>query len=378
MRGIEQLKLVLLKIKASGKIDTEVLKKLSKSEQEIVFALYEENLISEGLLFLEELDSEKEWQQLLKKMVSTKKQSTYSIKPFMKYAAILIAFLTVGYFFYNTKDSKSAPISEMAIKLKMGDNNVRVLKKGEKQQIVSNSGEVLGEQNGDKITYKSDSSIEELIYNELEVPFGKIFNVELSDGTVVHLNSGSKIKYPVKFLKNIKREVFIEGEAYFSVAKDKAHPFIVHANEVAVEVLGTEFNLSSYEDDTEISTVLVEGSVSISNSITPQDNMVIVPGTKATWNKKLKVTKAENVDVGLYTGWLNGELRFRGTLFSAMQKRLERSYNVSITNYNTKLANKNLNAHFNVNIESIEDVMKSIGEIYPLKYEIRDNEIIIQ
>ncbi len=378
MRGIEQLKLVLLKIKVSGKIDTGVLKKLSKSEQEIVFALYEENLISEGLLFLEELDSEKEWQQLLKKMVSTKKQSTYSIKPFMKYAAILIAFLTVGYFFYNTKDSKSAPISEMAIKLKMGDNNVRVLKKGEKQQIVSNSGEVLGEQNGDKITYKSDSSIEELIYNELEVPFGKIFNVELSDGTVVHLNSGSNIKYPVKFLKNIKREVFIEGEAYFSVAKDKAHPFIVHANEVAVEVLGTEFNLSSYEDDTEISTVLVEGSVSISNSITPQDNMVIVPGTKATWNKKLKVTKAENVDVGLYTGWLNGELRFRGTLFSAMQKRLERSYNVSITNYNTKLANKKLNAHFNVNIESIEDVMKSIGEIYPLKYEIRDNEIIIQ
>ena len=378
MRRIEQLKSVLLKIKESGRIDERALSGLTASEKEVVLSLYKENLIAEGLIFLEELDTEDEWQQVLQRKMGSKKRSNNFIRPYLKYAAILVAFLTVGYFFVNGKVDEPAPISEMAIKLKIGDNEIKVLKKGESQQIVSSTGKVLGVQKDDKITYNTDSDIEELIYNELEVPFGKIFNVELSDGTVVHLKSGYKIKYPVKFLKKIKREVFIEGEAYFKVSKDRGHPFIVHANEVAVEVLGTAFNVSSYEEDKEINTILVEGSVSISNSISPEDNMVIEPGTKATWNKQSYATKTENVDVNLYTGWMDGKLRFRSILFSDMQKKLERSYNVSITNYNTELANKKLNAHFNVNIESIEDVMKSIGEIYPLKYEIRDNEIIIQ
>ncbi|WP_276165544.1 FecR family protein [Zobellia alginiliquefaciens] len=378
MRRIEKIKSVLLNIKESGEIDEGALNGLTKSEKEMVFSLYEENLITEGLLFLEELDTDKEWQQLLQRKMGSKKSSSNFVQPYLKYAAIVIAFLSVGYFLVNDKDDKPFPISEMAIKLKVGDNDVKVLKKGESQQIVSSTGKILGIQQDDKITYSPDSDIEELIYNELEVPFGKIFNVELSDGTVVHLNSGSKLRYPVKFLKKTKREVFIEGEAYFKVSKDTEHPFIVHANEVAVEVLGTEFNVSSYEEDKEINTILVEGSVSISNSISPEDNIVIKPGIKATWDKQSYATKTENVDVNLYTGWIDGKLRFRSTLFSDMQKKLERSYNVSITNYNTELANKKLNAHFNVNIESIEDVMKSIGEIYPLKYEISGEEITIQ
>ncbi|MDO6519886.1 FecR family protein [Zobellia uliginosa] len=374
----EQLKSVLIEVRKSGKVDPETLGSLTEAEREVVYTLYGENLISEALLFLEELDTEEEWRQFMKKTVDSRKRPVSFIRPVMKYAAVLVSFLALGYFFFQDKDGKSAPIEATAIKLKMGENNVKVLQKGQSQQIVSNAGKVLGVQNGDKITYKVDSEIDELVYNELEIPFGKIFNVELSDGTLIHLNSGTKIKYPVKFLKEGKREVFLEGEAYFKVAKDAKHPFVVHANEVAVEVLGTEFNLTSYDEDAEINTVLVEGSVSMGNSVKPEDHIILTPGTKGTWDKNSHVTNTENVDVGLYTGWVSGEIVFRNTMFSAMQKRLERSYNVSITNYNTMLANKVLNARFNVNIETIDDVMKSIGEIYPLKYEIRDKEVIIQ
>ncbi|SIT14719.1 FecR family protein [Zobellia uliginosa] len=374
----EQLKSVLIEVRKSGKIDPETLGSLTEAEREVVYSLYGENLISEALLFLEELDTEEEWQQFMKKTVDSRKPPVSFMRPVMKYAAVLVSFLALGYFFFQDKDGKSTPIEATAIKLKMDENNVKVLQKGQSQQIVSNTGKVLGVQNGDKITYKVDSEIDELVYNELEIPFGKIFNVELSDGTLVHLNSGTKIKYPVKFLKEGKREVFLEGEAYFKVAKDAKHPFVVHANEVAVEVLGTEFNLTSYDEDAEINTVLVEGSVSMGNSVKPEDHIILTPGTKGTWDKNSHVTNTESVDVGLYTGWVSGEIVFRNTMFSAMQKRLERSYNVSITNYNTMLANKVLNARFNVNIETIDDVMKSIGEIYPLKYEIRDKEVIIQ
>lgn len=378
MSGLEKLKSVLKSIQDAPALEDDALEGLTDSEREIVDTLYRENLLSEALDFLEDLDTEEEWSQLLKKMTPSKKPIVPFWKPFLKYAAIFVGLLAIGYTVYQNQNIKTEiPISETAIKLRMGSDEVKVIEEGESQQIVSTSGKVLGVQNGNKISYRSDSEMNELVYNELEIPFGKIFDVELSDGTLVHLNSGTKMRYPVKFMNNGKREVFIEGEAYFKVAKDAAHPFVVHAEEVAVEVLGTEFNLSSYKEDAEIKTILVEGSVNMSNSVIPSDNIVLVPGKKGAWNRALHTTTTEDVDVTLYTGWIKGELVFKNTSFSAMSKKLERSYNVTIKNNNALLGDKILNAHFHVNIESIEDVMRSIGEIYAFKYTIKEGNITI-
>ena len=377
MSSTEQLKSVLKQVKATGKIDADSLKELSFEEKQLVHELYNDDLIADALLFIDELDTDQEWNLLKEKAVYSKKRVVPLWKSAMRYAAIFMGLLAVIYFFRTEKESvRDAQISEGTIKLKTGVD-VKVIREGESQQIVSASGKVIGKQNGNRIRYDADAEIDELIYNELEIPYGKIFDVELSDGTVVHLNSGTKMRYPVKFLKGLKREVFIEGEAYFNVTKDEEHPFVVNADDVVVEVLGTEFNVSSYKEDQEIRTVLVEGSVRMTNSVASESNVVLRPGEKGAWNRLARVTEVEEVDVELYTGWIKGELIFRNSTFEDMAKKLERRYMVTIQNNNLLLANKMLNARFNVNIESIDDVLQSISEIQQFEYRIIDQKIEI-
>ena len=99
----------------------------------------------------------------------------------------------------------------------------------------------------------------------MKVPYGKRFNVVFSDGSKAYLNSGSVIKYPVKFIQNEKREVFLEGEAYFDVTENKKDLFVVNSNGIKVEVYGTKFNFRNYFEDFNSDIVLVEGSIGIKN-----------------------------------------------------------------------------------------------------------------
>lgn len=375
---MQKLKSVLLSIERSGQLEVGQFQDLTQDEREIVNILFNENLVSEALVFLEGMDTEVEWQQFMARVAASKKQKSPVWRPLLKYAAIFVGVIGVGYVMLRQNDIPDQnPISEISIKLKMDNDNVKVIQEGGSQQIVSTSGKVLGVQKGNRISYKVDSEMGELVYNELEIPFGKVFEVELSDGTLVHLNSGTKIRYPVKFLNTGKREVFIEGEAYFRVAKDKDRPFIVHADEVAVEVLGTMFNMSSYNEDPEINTVLVEGSVRMSNDMTPNDHVVLKPGTKGSWHKSDHNIYVEEVDIESHTSWINGELVFRNSSFFNMVKKLERKYNVRIQNNNLHLNDIRLNARFSPEIENIDDVLKSISEIHPFNYKIIDREIEI-
>ncbi len=378
MSSKEQLKSVLERIKSSGKIPEDILKNLSEQERETVLSLYNEGLVDEALKFLDNFDADEEWKILKKRVDVSKKPLSPLWKSAAKYAAIFIGLLAVVYFYrisYTT--DTNTQISEESIKLRIGEDAIKIIREGESQQLISTSGKVMGEQKGNKITHNSDAEINELVYNVLEIPYGKIFDVELSDGTIVHLNSGTKMRYPVKFLKGQKREVFIDGEAYFKVAKDKEHPFVVHADAVAVEVLGTEFNISSYKEDKEIKTVLVEGSVSLSNSVDSKDNVMLKPGQKAAWSRTVHDTAIEEVDVDIYTGWIKGELVFRNIAFEDMSKKLERRYNVRIQNNNLLLKDKKLNARFNVEVERLEDVLNSINEIQEFQYKKVGRKVII-
>lgn len=378
MCTIKELKSVLEDIKSSGKIDADNVKSLTDEERDLLNNLYKEDLIAESLEFLNTIDVDADFSLVKKKLLATSKAPFTRILPFMKYAAIFVAILGLAFFFQtDDKPLSDVKIAEEAIKLKIGEDNIKVIHQNDSQQIVSTNGQILGTQKGNKIIYNHNADINELIYNELEIPNGKIFDIELSDGTVVHLNSGTKIKYPVQFLKGQQREVFIYGEAYFKVAKDKNHPFVVHANDIAIEVLGTEFNISSYDEDSEIKTVLVEGSVSLTNSILPNDKVILKPGYKAAWTKVKHQTTIEKVDVSTYTAWLKGELIFRNSSFENIEKKLERKYNVVIENNNSVLANRILNASFHVDIETIEDVMQTIQEIQPFSYRIDNEKIII-
>ncbi|MBC9798388.1 FecR family protein [Sinomicrobium weinanense] len=374
-----RIKQLLKKLKTSGEIAPEDLRGLTDAEKEVIRTLYDENLVDESLDFLESLNTDRELEKLKNRLNIPETPVIPMWKYLLKYAAVLAGAITVVYLYQVLFSSPPEyGIAEDAIKLRTGmDREIKVIDQTGSQQFVSASGEVIAEQQGNTIRYKPGAKVDELIFHELHIPYGKIFEVELSDGTQVHLNSGTRIKYPVKFSDPRKREVFIDGEAYFKVAKDKEHPFLVHADAVTVKVLGTEFNISSYREDAEVKTVLIEGSVAMTNSYNTGSKTILKPGTKGSWNRTSHTTRTEKVDIELYTSWTKGELVFRETPFEESLVKLERKYNVTIENRNPGLARKKLNARFSVDVESISDVLKSIGEVFAYNYEIKDRKIVI-
>lgn len=302
----------------------------------------------------------------------------------LKYAAVFIAFIGIGYFFMNQNRTSDVSgnqliIADDNITLELENGNVKVIHSNGAQKLINISGKVVAEQIGNILNYEKENSTEELAYNILTIPNGKKFQVVLSDGTEIYLNSGSVLKYPVKFITGINRQVYLlEGEAYFNVTKDAKHPFIVNAADINVRVLGTEFNVSTYPEDLSINTVLVEGAVSIFGNDKKYDkatSLELKPGYKASWNKTKNNISVEEVDTDIYTGWKNGKLIFKNIQFKNIIKKLERHYNVTIINNNSKLDEKNYDATFDV--ETIEEVLNSFNKNYEIEYTIENNKIII-
>lgn len=299
----------------------------------------------------------------------------------MKYAAIAILFLGIGYFYqqgFFTKDvDVTNPIENITLQLENG--NIQILNEDGFSKIVDMHGNILGEQEGGQLVYDNETKIEKLVYNTLNVPYGKRFKIKLSDGTIVNLNAGTSLKYPVKFINGENRQVFLNGEAFFNVAKDANHPFIVNANEVDVRVLGTQFNVTSYSEDELINTVLVEGSVSLydkNETYNPKVATFLKPGFKASWEKSTNQIVIEKADIETATAWIDGKIVFKHMPFDNIIKKLERHYNVEIINNNTNLGKDLITASFD--IETIEEVFKVINEIHTINYKIDSNKIIIE
>lgn len=299
----------------------------------------------------------------------------------LKSAAILAILVGLGFIFRNTiVDSRTAPvIPGDAIILQLENGNIEVISEGGEAKVVDSEGNVLGAQQGAQLVYKNNgTSQEEITYNTLTVPYGKRFDLLLSDGTQITLNSGTSLKYPVQFLKTKNRQVFLDGEAFFNVAKDSVNPFIVNTNGLNVRVLGTKFNLSSYPEDQYVNTTLLEGSVSVYNKQDTFDSSnasLLEPGFKAEWNKYNKQISVEEADIAMHTDWLNGKIILRHVPFKNIVKKLERHYNVDIVNNNPELDEEMFTASFDV--ESIDQVFKTFNVTYEMEYKINDRQIII-
>tara|TARA_R110002012_G_scaffold162052_1_gene324330 strand:- start:1636 stop:2778 length:1143 start_codon:yes stop_codon:yes gene_type:complete len=299
----------------------------------------------------------------------------------LKSAAILAILVGLGFIFRNTiVDSHTAPvIPGDAIILQLENGNIEVISEGGEAKVVDSEGNVLGAQQGAQLVYKNNgTSQEEITYNTLTVPYGKRFDLLLSDGTQITLNSGTSLKYPVQFLKTKNRQVFLDGEAFFNVAKDSVNPFIVNTNGLNVRVLGTKFNLSSYPEDQYVNTTLLEGSVSVYNKQDTFDSSnasLLEPGFKAEWNKYNKQISVEEADIAMHTDWLNGKIILRHVPFKNIVKKLERHYNVEIVNNNPELDEELFTASFDV--ETIDQVFKTFNLTYEMEYKINDRQIII-
>jgi transmembrane sensor len=308
--------------------------------------------------------------------------SRFRNKNFFKYAAIAILFVSIGYVAHTNFNSPNkidaTVINKNEIILQLEGGNIKILSADGIEKVVNKEGEIIGSQKGNQLIYEDSPIVETLVYNTLTVPYGKRFELKLSDGTHIYLNAGTSLKYPIKFIEGEKRQVYLNGEAFFDVAKDANHPFIVNMNNVGVRVLGTKFNASSYPENDEVTTVLVEGSVSVFDNnmyYNKETASPLKPGYLASWNKQTKQISIEEADIAMHTAWIEGRILFRHMPFKNIIKKLERHYDVTIMNNNKNLDKEFFTASFD--IETIEQVMETFHKNYNINYSLINNQIII-
>lgn len=368
-----------------GKLSSDEAKKLDKLLLDTSNTEFLKKAIKEDYLFKKidrKFNTEQALTKALKEIEKTQKRTWRFSKTIYKYAAAVIMLLGVASFWYTFNSEKNTTpivleISEKNIELFLSNGQKEIIKANENYTITNSKNAKIGHLKGDKLNYLNND-VYTISYNTLKVPYGKKFKVVLSDGTKVDLNSGTIFKYPVTFLEGQTRHVYLEqGEAFFDVTHNAKHKFIVSAvNNHNIEVLGTQFNVSSYKEDLTIQTTLVKGSVRVLETLQENKTLLLAPDEQASWNKKQQTFYKYKVDTNIYTGWRNGELIFKGIAFKDIVKKLERNYDVIITGYSKELANEKFTAKFKD--EKIEQILLYFSELYSFNYKINKNKVIIK
>nr|WP_276520152.1 FecR family protein [Aestuariivivens sediminis] len=221
--------------------------------------------------------------------------------------------------------------------------------------------------NGEEIVYKNkEQEVVELVFNHLTVPRGGQFVIELSDGTQVWLNSESQLKYPVNFMEGQAREVeLVYGEAYFDVSPSTAHNgarFKVLNKAQEVEVLGTEFNIKAYRDETNIYTTLVEGKVALEYNGKRQN---LSPSFQSNVDVVSQTVSIGKVDIKSVVSWKMGVFSFRGKPLKEIMKVISRWYDVDVVFENKELEKITFKGVLgkNQNLEEILETIKTLSII---------------
>jgi len=216
---------------------------------------------------------------------------------------------------------------------------------------------------------------------EQVTPRGRKSVLVLPDGSKVWLNVDSKLTYTKDYKRANKREVQLEGEAFFDVVRNDSVPFIVHtASSIRIEVLGTSFNVKSYNGDQTVETTLVNGKVSIDklekNGLTV-GNLILKPNQRAVYVKESKILNVEPVDAQNVSAWRHDNLVFDETPFTDVLAQLERWYDVRIHLMEDDGHALPCTLTANIQRESLEDVLKLLKTSHRIGYSIRDREVYI-
>ena len=294
----------------------------------------------------------------------------FAFQTILRYAAVILVplFLAgVGYYLHNDLTNQS-PQQQKLAKLETHQPKAQlILANGKKVSLDNKKVSALKENDGTRIEkgegslkYKAGDEKGKVLYNTVEIPHGSEYELVLSDGTKVHLNAMSSLKFPVQF-SGKTRTVELCGEAYFDVTKDAKHPFVVNVLGTKVEVLGTSFNVKAYEENEEVVTTLVEGRVKVQSSGFKAESMFLEPGQQATVDEKTGDMDMREVDVALYTSWKEGVFLFKDQRMEDIMTELARWYNLKVFYQNPSVKEFRFGGHFNRTSE-----ISSIMEMFEL------------
>lgn len=313
--------------------------------------------------FLDRLDPEAALRSLKERMqpVMVVKSPARRIRRVVAVAAALVILAFAGYFLFNgRKITDNGTIASLirknrgAVHLRLGTGESIDLNRSDEKLTVGNT------------TLNLDSSglgfsSSDTAANLLSVPRGENYTLTLSDGTVVTLNADSRLRFPFRF-GNHTRDVYLEGEAYFKVAKDSRHPFIVRTPLTEIEVVGTEFNVNTYKAGT-VSTALIEGKVL--TGVPGGAGQALQPGYAAVYNTSGGF-KIEEVDTEDIVAWVKGVYYFHNLPFHELVTIMSRFYGVAIATDSPALASKTVSGLMDKNNlpELLEDLKTTVGIKY--------------
>lgn len=327
------------------------------------------------------VDTDKAYRKFLK---STTYSLLYRLQPIYKYSAVAaLVLLLVGLPIFLNSETEVHLEKPIIVnnQIKSGTNKaILTLENGER--IILEKGEEIttpnASSNGEEIFYKNDGS-DKLVYNYLTVPRGGNFHIFLSDGSSVWLNSETQLKFPVNFIEGESRQVeLVYGEAYFSVSpsiEHKGSKFYVLNKNQQVQVLGTEFNIKAYKDETVIYTTLVEGKI---NLITRAHEKILEPNQQSQVDIKDGYIEIADVQTKAEIAWINGEFILQHKTLKEIMKILSRWYDMEVI-----FANKDLEEVRFVGIlrkeQNFVDILNTIQNFNVIKsYEINNREVILK
>ena len=300
---------------------------------------------------LQNVDLDQAWQELkeLGWELPVEHKTKVIFFSWIKYAAAAAVILLIaGYWWFAPRKPKSTPAEtpttvavndalpgKVKATLTLDDGTVMILDSTAEGKVVQQGSIAVKNKDGG-LVYELKGKQSEILYNTLTTGKGETYATLLSDGTKIWLNSQSSVRYPVSFNGEV-RKVEITGEAYFEVSSLPASPdvrrekgkipFIVNAAGLDVEVLGTHFNVNSYNDEAAIKTTLLEGKVKVRSSSGSQT--ILLPGEQARINRQTqKLDKTREVDVDAEIAWRFGYFQFQGADLPTFMRQLERWYDV--------------------------------------------------
>lgn len=232
--------------------------------------------------------------------------------------------------------------------------------------VVSETGRISYEAaEGNEVTAKDTTRV----MNRLVIPRGGEFNLTLSDGTRVWLNAETELRYPVQF-NGKERVVYLKGEAYFEVAKNKKKPFLVQVDDMAVKVYGTEFNVNTYN---KIETVLVTGSVSMNQG---GKEVLLKPNQKGVFDQVSGKITVADVDVLAYVSWKNGDFIFRNESLNSIMDKLSRWYGLEVLYQDAGLQEVRLSGNLK-RYKDVRELFVSFEKISDARFKVQGNKVIV-
>ena len=328
-----------------------------------------------------ELDYGRVFEKIKQEIQPERKTKRRILVRVLRYAAVLILPLScaiAGYFLWNTAEKPQSETYALyirpqhAIRLTLSTGKIVELNGRPSGELLQTEVAAILSDSLTGISYQAKAAVDTVVrYNTLEVPVAAEYRLQLADGTVVYLNSETSLKYPEVFTGK-ERRVYLEGEAYFEVAKDAKHPFKVMAGKVEVEVLGTHFNVNAYPEQQEVLTTLAEGKVRVADGAR---QVTLVAGEQAVASGK--GLKVREVDVREFVSWKDSLFIFAGMPLEKIMTQVYRWYGVKATFLNDKVKEYTFTGVIDKNLP-VDDLFRVIEKVVDVRFSMdADNHVMI-